>query len=134
MKTPLVFHDRRSSAARVAKCPSAPLPVFFSLFSYQRFLARVLSSEKKHFLLGHSRGYLCSSWETYSTEDERVRKNELTHVLPRRRVRSLGTRRPPTWSVLAKFVCRVLRASSEDSLVLLYILLSLPSVRGNESA
>lgn len=30
-----------------------------------------------------------------STEDTRVRKNALTHVLPRRRVRSLGTRQPP---------------------------------------
>lgn len=66
----------------------------FPLFFF--FLRRAFSLEKKHFLSGHSRGYLCSSWEMCSAEDTRVRKNALTHVLPQRRVRSLGTRRPPT--------------------------------------
>lgn len=49
MKTPLVFHDRRSSAARVAKCPSAPLPVFFSLFLTSGFSLASCQAKKSTF-------------------------------------------------------------------------------------
>lgn len=45
MKTPLVFHNHRGSTARVAKCSSAPLPLFPFLFFF--FSWEELSRSKK---------------------------------------------------------------------------------------
>ena len=128
MKTPLVFHNHRGSTARVAKCSSAPLPLFPFLFFF--FLEKSFLARKKALFVGSlARISLLLLGDVQRRRYTRAQKRAYTRAAPAACSVVGHETTPRQWSVLTKFVCRALHIRSMNSTVFSYLPLSSLTVR-----